>query len=427
MLSQRQIPVFIVGLLAFAAFLRVDFVFYIAYVLTGIYLFNWWFTPRLLRGIQVKREYAHNAFLGETIPVKVHLENPSRIPLPWIQLQEMTALNLRSGSNLSSAISLAGREQMTLDYQMRAMRRGYYRVGPLRLQAGDVFGMAETKGELAAEYLTVYPRILPIAKLGLPSRLPFGTIASKQRLYADPARPMGVRNFRSGDSMRQINWKASARLSQSVGSNLLVKTLEPAISLETMLLLDLDDETYARNTRYETSEWAVTVAASVAAHLTNKRQPVGLATNGYDPLGDGAEFDEGTGRLREQLDNSVSDDKAVIQSGNLIAPRNGRPHLMRVLELLARIESKRTQLHFADFATRATLHLNWGTTIVVISPSGDERMTSTLHRLLRAGYIPVLLIVQRTNSFGAIRERCRQLGFQAYYVADESGLGQVQS
>ena len=422
-MNTRQIPLIVVSLLLFAAFLRVDFVFYIAYVLAGMFLFSWWFTPRLLQSIQVKRNFAPNAFLGETVPVTVELENPHRLPLPWLHVQEMTALNLRSGTQLNDAVALAGRSSLALQYEVRAMRRGYYRVGPLRLSTGDMFGMQESKGEFSAEYLTVYPRIIPIAKLRLPSRLPFGTIASRQRLYADPARPMGVREFRSGDSIRQINWKASARMAQSAGGNMLVKTLEPAISLQTLILLDLNQDAFARQTRIDTVEWSIVVAASLAAQLVNQRQTVGLVTNGFDPLGGEAMFDEGTGRLQRASDSAET---AIIQPGNQIAPRKGRAHLMRVLELLARLQPTRTTHSFADFATRATLGQSWGTTLIVISPSGDEAMTSTLHRLLKAGFSPVLLVVQPTGNFGQIRERARRLGFVAHPVFDESGLGQIR-
>ena len=418
-------PIFVISLLLFAAFLRVDFVFYIAYVLAGLFLFSWWFTPRLLKGVRVKRAYAPNAFLGETVPVQIELENPSRVPMPWLHVQEMTALNLRSGTMLNDAVALNGRESILLEYKVRAMRRGYYRVGPLRLESSDIFGMREAKGEYSAEFLTVYPRIVPITKLKLTSRLPFGTIASKQRLYADPARPTGVRNFRSGDSMRQINWKASARMSQAVGSNLLVKTLEPAISLETMILLDLNSAQYARQTRLDTMEWAIVVASSIAAHLVNQRQSIGMAVNGIDPLGEGVTFDEGTGRLRSEDAEDTSAENDLIQPGNLLSPRKGRAHLMRLLELLARIEPHAPAHTFADFATRATLQQSWGTTLVVISPNGDEVMMGTLHRLLRAGFTPVLLLVQPTGNIGRIRERARSLGIVAHAVFDETGLGQI--
>src|SRR5690606_29119085 len=140
--------------------------------------------------------------------------------------------------------------------------------GPLRLTSGDLFGLATPRtGTLPPSYLTVYPRIIPLVQLGLTSRLPFGTVGSKQRLFEDPARPLGTREFRSGDSLRQMNWKASAHTQK-----MLVRTFEPAISLETHVLLNLHSADYERRDRHYLVEWAIVIASSLAAHLTNQRQ-----------------------------------------------------------------------------------------------------------------------------------------------------------
>ncbi len=203
----------------------------------------------------------------------------------------------------------------------------------------------------------------------------------------------------------------------------MVKTLEPAISLETMILLDLDRESFEQKHFYHYSEWAIEVATSMAAQIVKQRQAVGLATNGFDPLGGGdATFDETSGRLLDTTGNVVSDDSQTINPTNYIQPRMGRRHLMQLLELLARIESKRTKTWFAEFMTHATLSLNWGTTILVISPVCDEALTNNLHRLLRQGFNPVLLCIQPTGDFGRIRQRCQQLGFRAFLLLREQEL-----
>ena len=423
MKNNTSLILVIIAFTLLAGMMRVDFVVYIGYVVAGIWLLGRLVTPRTLGQLKVGREFNPNAFLGEEVPVKIAVSNQSRLPVAWLQVREMTPHNLRSGTEVNEALELAAGESAELNYTVRAQRRGYYQVGPMELLTGDIFGFREDKGTFRSDFITIYPRILPIERLRLPSRLPFGTLPSKQRLYADPARPMGVRNFRSGDSLRQINWKVSGRYASAANGGLMVKTLEPAISLETLILLDLDREAFETRHYYQYSEWAIEVAASLAAHLVNQRQAIGLATNGYDPLEGGTlKFDDESGRLLDTTGNVVSDENAVIQPTNFIPPRTGRRHLMQVLELLARIESKRTKTWFADFASRATLNLSWGTTVLVVSPACDEKITGTLHRLLRSGYNPVLLCVQPMREFGRIRQRCKQLGFHAYHVLQETEL-----
>ncbi len=301
------------------------------------------------------------------------------------------------------------------------MQRGYYRLGPLRLTSGDLFGLARPQsGQLPPGYLTVYPRIVPLARLGLPSRLPFGTVASHQRLFEDPARPMGARDFRSGDSLRQINWKASAHTQK-----LLVRTFQPAISLETMILLDLHAADYERRDRLYWTEWAIVAAASIATHLVNQRQAVGLMSNGVDPLRlqeEAREFDEVTGRL---LFQSAAGDSARAYMPTPIAPRAGRPHLMKVLEQLARLDVRETiPLH--EWAATAGVHLSWGVTILAITGQGDEPRCNALHGLARAGFNPILVAVEPDANFGQVRERARRLGFRAYNLTSRADLDRWQ-
>jgi hypothetical protein len=423
-----QFLVLMVAFLLVAFFLQVDFIFYVVYVCLGLYAWNRWHTPRILNGVRAWRTYSDHAFWGEAVSVTVHLANNGRLAIPWLQLHESVAIELAADQTGGRVITLPGRADYEFSYVVHAHRRGYYRLGPLLLKTSDLFGFfPEQSGALRPDYLTVYPRIWPISQLGLPSRLPFGTIASHQRLFEDPARPMGTRPFRSGDSLRQINWKASAHSAGSAQSShtrhLLVKTFEPAISLETAVLLNLHLGDYVRRDRRYTIEWAIEVAASLAAHLINLRQPVGLISNGIDPLyrldGHDPRFDEVSGRLVRQ------DGRAQSLLPPAIAPRPGRPHLMKILERLARLEAEET-IPLAEWATTACLNLSWGVTILVITPTGSEAICHALHRLVRTGFNPILLAVEPDREFNLVRERARRLGFAAYHVLENRDLERWQ-
>ena len=417
-----QFSTLILILLFIAFLLRVDFIFYIIYVCVGVYAWSRWYTPRSLGRVTAGRFYSDHAFWGETIPVTLRLVNSSRLPLPWLQVTESLATELKLGEPINQVLSLRGRQTAEITYHVNGRRRGYYQLGPMRLATSDLFGlMSEQHGTIPADFLTVYPRIIPLTRLGLPSRLPFGTIASRQRLFEDPARPMGVRDFRSGDSLRQINWKVSAHT-----RSLVVKTFQPAISLETAVLLNLNAGEYERQSRQIHIEWAIEVAASLAAHLERQRQAVGLMTNGVDPLyeltdGDSAEFDEASGRLlRSKMARVPS---LAASTPPAIPPRSGRPHLMKILERLARVEADKT-IAFKQWAPTACLHLTWGVTILAITPIGDEVTCQALHRLVRAGFNPILITVEPDYNFGQVRERARRLGFIAYNVTRLRDLDQ---
>lgn len=409
-----QFSTLILLLLLIAFLLRIDFVFYIVYVCLGVYAWSRWYTPRALRSVKVTREFFDHAFWGESVSVIIKVTNANWLPLPWLHITESVAVELAAGKTLSQTVSLGPKETAEFKYEIKAGRRGYYRLGPLRMTISDLFGLTgDLQRELPAGHLTIYPRLLPLADLALPSRLPFGTIASRQPLFEDPARPFGVREFRSGDSLRQINWKVSAH-----ARSLAVKTLEPAISLETAILLNLHANEYRRQNRATYCEWAIEVAASLAAHLVNRRQSVGLISNGIDPLfvpGDVAPlFDSSSGRLLMREAEHTAPPPGI-------PPRPGRHHLIKILERLARIEAS-DYLPFERWVVDACLKLSWGITLLVITPSGNERTCRTLHQLVRSGYNPLLIVVEPDYNFGQVRERARQLGFPAYQVSGKREL-----
>ena len=409
-------------ILLFVAFvLRVDFIFYIVYVCVGIYLWNRFYTPYSLRHLRAERDYIDRAFLGEPVEVTVKLYNDNRLSIPWLEFNETVALELQRQAKMNRVLTLPGRQTAEFTYTVTGQRRGYYQLGPLRLKTSDLFGLLnDYTGYLSPDYLTIYPRITPLSKLGFSSRLPFGTLSSRQQLFADPARSQGVRDFRSGDPLHQINWKVTAHTQQ-----LMVKTFQPAISLETAVLLNLYQDDYQPHSHYETVEWAIELAASLAAHLTEKRQAVGLITNGVDPLllhnnRDKQQFDDISGRLKWQLPARSQQNPADFMPSPM-TPRTGRGQLMKILEQLARLEAEKSR-PFLEWAPLALTRLNWGVTLLTISPKGDEATCQMLHRMLRRGLNPVLIVTQPDYNFGHVQQRARQLGFTAHNVAYKSQL-----
>lgn len=402
----RDLPLLLGALLVIALLLRLDFVFYVVYVVGGIWLLARWSAPRSMARLAVRRNFVDHAFLDETIPVAVELHNPTRLPIPWLRASEVLPSDLATTDQIQRVYTLRPRERVTIDYDLRCIRRGHYAIGPLMLTSGDMFGFAhvQTRSE-AVQYLTVYPRIIPLVGLALPSRLPFGVLASPQRMFEDPARLRGVREYQAGDSQRRINWKASAH-----SDALLVNQYLPAISLESMILLNLNAGEYERRQRYSASEWAIVVAASVATYLEGRRQAVGVATHGVDAH---------AGALAATLNGGAPP--------MVVPPRPGRPHLMKVLELLARVELIENAQPFVDWAQQTAAPLAWGTTVIAVTPSGDEITCQGLHSLVRAGLNVVMLVVEPYGRFGLVQERARRLGILAHLAASEADLERLQA
>lgn len=379
-------------LFLFGALLRMDWVYYLVYVLGGVWVFSHWWIRRSVQHLTLERQLVDHAFLGERVPVRLRFANNSWLPLPWLQLQELVPLDLKDATDYNIVLSVGSRSLTDHSYTLHCKRRGYYTVGPLALRTGDLFGFVDMGWQVRNLMpLTVYPQVLPLHKIGLPSRSPFGIVASQQRLFEDPARLAGVRSYVGGDSQRLIHWKASAH-----EDTLLVKKFQPAIALNVALVLDLNRSAYPHREEIGLSEWAIVVAASLASHLIEQRQPVGMITNALDSLND--------------------------QLAAPIPARTGQGHLMHLLSLLARVNMHEPAQDLATWLPRQIADLEWGATLIVITPLVTEACLWVLHNAYRRGSNVIGLVCAAQPDFNLRQSQGKRLGVTLYRSVWEKDL-----
>jgi uncharacterized protein (DUF58 family) len=135
--------------------------------------------------------------------------------------------------------------------------------------------------------------------------------------------------------------------------------------------------------RNEATEQAIVVAASLAHHMiVQEGLPAGLAT-------------EATGTPWV-----VGDDWRRIS----LPPRIGRAQLMSMLEVLARVTPAVSRPSadgnpaagkgFADLLRQESVHLPWGSTLVVITGQVSEELAQTMLYLKRSGHAMGLILIQ---------------------------------
>jgi uncharacterized protein (DUF58 family) len=387
----KLLPLLVV-VIVLAFLIGSDSLFYLAYVLVGLWLLTVIWMRQTLTGLRIERRFPARAFHGEVAQARLVVRNSGRWPVLWLKLHESLPLDLHIPNFAQRVVSLASKEQVALDYQLKCWRRGYYMIGPLSLLTGDYFDLTSRRQVTwPAQPFIVYPRVVPLSHVGLPSQLPFGNLPTQQRIFQDPSRFFGVRDYSPGDSLRQIHWKSSARADQ-----LQVKRFQPAIALNTVVVLNLNDGEYALRSRATASEMGIVVAASIAAHLIERRQPVGLAVLGMD---------------------------AVTQQVGLqvIPPVRGRDQLMRLLEVLARAELAATA-PFVQSLDQASAKLGWGSTAVIITPGAGPHIEEALLQMRRRGVHVLLVATDPLTAFHAFQGQLEQIGIPACWVTNDQDL-----
>lgn len=384
---------FYLAVLLFAAvFFREDFIFTLLALLLGTYLISKWWGSRTLNKLVVSRHAPERIFLGEQAPVKVEISNESWLPSVWLHVRESLPPTVALSKPVNQVTTLTPRGRVSFDYMLEGRRRGYYSIGPLTLHSGDPFGVIDqSEVKLDPSYLTVYPKIIPLSRLSLPSHSPLGTLRHTQPIFEDPSRVIGKRDYIAGDSLRRVDWKSTGK-----SGKLQVKKFEPSIAIETQIFLNLDSRDYKTRTPSLDTELAVVVAASIANWIIAQRQSVGLVTNGIDPLPEDGQAQP-------------------------VPPRRGRPHLMRILDVLARIEPGEGTL-LAQLLHRERVNLAWGVTQILITPVLSEEIIDALFLARRSGLDTVILITGHSSEARSAANQAASFGFPVTLIQDERDL-----
>lgn len=389
---RRFVP-FLLSLFAIAALMRISFFFSIAYLFFGIYLLTRLWNGRMLQGVQVHRQFVNRAFWGDQVLVKLLVHNTSRLPIPWLEVQESLPVDLRLSQFRRQVTSLGPRERWECSYTLKCRRRGYYPLGPLTMTAGDLLGLEQPRSaQVPPKHIIVYPQVVPLQQLGLPTHSPLVALPARSPLFEDPARVIGVRDYQRGDSPRRIHWTATASAGQ-----LLVKQYQPAIARETLICLDLDEAGYQPRQIHTATELAIVVAASLANHIVVREGlAVGLSTQAWDSvLGKRTRF--------------------------FLPPRSERASLMSLLEVLARTQYIQ-DAPLPDLLQHASVRMSWGATLVVVTGRESEALFDTLIYLRRTGFALALILVQPGRPSADLQERASLFHLPVHRVWQERDL-----
>ncbi len=317
---------------------------------------------------------ADHVFAGEALEYRVQIENRKALPLAWLEVRtDFPEALPPDGHTLlpSGALRMAWLQRVTSvrwyervewRYQVPALRRGFYRIGPTRLRAGDLFGFfTQERADAPALAFWVYPRLAPLPPVPLPWRRPYGDARGGPAYAEDPSRLRGLRDAAPGDPLNRIDWKASARRGR-----LQSRISEPSASGRVLLALNVTTaaEIWIRSGggRFER---AVTATASLAAGWLEAGLAVGMIANCTVP----------------GVDATIH-----VPSSRHPAQR------ARLMEALAMADAF-TVAPMERLLAEEARSLPAGSTVVLVTPLLTEALGVALHRLQRHGHRAVVVYV----------------------------------
>jgi len=387
----------LVALLVAALVLRSSLLLILAgSLLVAVVLAHLWGRYALER-VEYRRQFERpRCFVGEELELKVELTNRKVLPITYLAIDDQVPLELgikarslsyhRIGKGvLRFLFGLSWYQKVVRRYRVVPSRRGFYRVGPAIMQGGDPFGyVTDSRTIEEIETLVVYPRVVPLDALGIPTRRPFGDLKSRDRLFEDSMRFAGVREYQPGDPLNRIHWKASAAAGQ-----MQVRLLDPSSNPGIAIFLNTWGwDLFWQGVEPEVLETACVVSASIAHWCCEEGVPVGVYANG------------------------------LIQGWGMtlrLPPARGAQVLPQVLEGLARLQMP-TSLSLAETLESEYSALQYGTSVVIVTRQVSEEAADAIVRVHRSGRPVTLVLIGDTDKLPELP------GIQIYHVTGEEAL-----
>lgn len=387
------------ALLLLGLFLKLSLLVYAMYVLLGILLLSRFFTRTWTEKIVVSRHCTGEIFeIGESAEVSLEVENQGLFTIPWLIIEDSLPrealvqmphrIKVEGGRLVLTR--LAPGEVESLNYQLTFLMRGYYQLGPLLLETGDVFGL-HRRFRVTSEphFALVLPKVLPLQGYNLASRRPLGEIRVVHRLFEDPTRLAGVRPYQQGDPLNRIHWRATARTGEIHS-----RIYENSRVAGATFLLDFHAQSFQGSGGTTSAELAIITVASLANAVFLMGQQIGLISNGRDAAdrireeGWRAEFTTRADAHRRATDPLANDRLRPVR----VETRKGSEKIGQILETLARLEHT-DGLEFSEMLAAAVSQIPRDATVVPVLRQVTPAIAIALGGLVRRGFLVTAVVV----------------------------------
>jgi uncharacterized repeat protein (TIGR01451 family) len=405
---------------------------YAMYTLLGVMLLSRFLARTWAEHLSARREVNRlTANVGQSVAVVITIDNDGPLPIAWLLVEDLLPRHaliydppsLRVHGKRLQLAMFRCRGRKTMHYQLECNRRGYYQIGPLVLETGDLFGL-HRRYRVATEphFLLVYPQVQPLEGYDIASRRPIGEVKMSYRLFEDPTRVAGVRRYEAGDPLNRVHWRATARTGV-----LHSKIYEPSTVAGATIVLDFHRSSFAERHEPYRSELAVTAASSLANAVFQMGQQVGLVTNARDAAdrirSEGWAYDIRTRDAAQKAASmlTVSDRLEPL----VVETRRGAEQLMRILETLARAELT-DGLDLAHLVWETGSRLPRDASVLAILTAVTPETAIALANLRRRGFaVTAIINVFEERDYAEAAGTLLAERIESRHLKDESAISTI--
>ena len=317
---------------------------------------------------------------GDMVNLKEVVTNAKRLPLPFVHIKfqmdrKIEFQNKDANSSVSDNVyrddvfSLLFNQRITRRIPVTCTKRGVFTIDEVEcISSGAFMSDILLMRKKCNSLITVYPKTVDMSEFQLMNNRICGDLERKKYLLEDKFVFRGIRDYEPFDNMKDINFKASAKM-----GHLMVNEFNETMSEKVCVLLNLENDGMLKFDRL--SEESISIAAGLCESLIERGINVSLISNGRDIDG-------------ESLSNSGFGSDVT--------------HLNSINTSLARIDLDNEAVDFADLLSGIFLNedmsdlsnesgdlVKWtedgesDTVYVMISASRRERLQNVFERLTK--------------------------------------------
>ncbi len=204
-------------------------------VLSSLLLIGLAWARLLARQVDASRTLRYTAVqVGDELEEAIEIVNRSPLPLIWAEVIDQSTA---PGYSLAGVNVVGATAVKQWRVQTTCAQRGVFTLGPWSIVTGDPFGIFRVRlGYDQRNEILVYPPLANLSPELLPRQRQVGDLQRLQHAsYADTIEMATTRPYVSGDPLRRVHWRTTAR-----HNKLFVKVFEPEASSTVWLVADLD-------------------------------------------------------------------------------------------------------------------------------------------------------------------------------------------
>lgn len=317
-------------------------------------------------GLKVDLKFSKSVVpFGEKVELVEVIENQKPLALPILNVKFATSRSFMFGeednANVSDRyyrndiFSILGYQRIERRLEFVTTARGVFRISELQVSSKDLFlkhpfaHIMENETEL-----TVLPKRIPMKNYIQIRNQLMGDFEMNRFDNPDPFAFRGIRPYQSYDTMKDINWKATARL-----NSLMVNQFQPTTESEARIYLNL--RPYMKSQADFLAEHAISIVSTIAADYIGHGVNVGFYTNGWDiDVRDDSEYTEG--KDDEKMDNPK------------LEPDSGREHMKSLDIILSRLSLSKKPSDMMEILRDGFEHVTGNVTHMIISTYRDDAL-----------------------------------------------------